>query len=274
MNRPDASPPAPTPSVPPTDEASSPPVKSIAKALRLLQAVADKPACGASFSELLREQGLGKATTHRLLAALAESGFVTQDPGSRHYGLGQAARLLGRHALDRHLTSAAQAYAERIAEHTQDTAFAALPEGKSAVCIARALGSYPIRSLAWEPGARRPLGVGAASLALLAAMDDTQLERVLTWNTEAYADYPGFDATLVRQLVEQTRDQGYAFNQSHVVQGMNAIGVAVCAPDGQPLLALSVSAITERISGVRRNQLVRIVQDEAARLTRELATAR
>ena len=39
--------------------------------------------------------------------------------------------------------------------------------GADAVCIDRRLGSYPVKTLTVEVGTKRPLGIGAGSLAIL-----------------------------------------------------------------------------------------------------------
>lgn len=259
-----------TPAVDAKSTAQEPPVKSIDKAMRLLKIVAEKPFDGAMFVELAREAGLGKATTHRLLAALVDTGFVFQDPDTRRYRLGSSAVLLGRHAVTQSVISAAQVRVARIAEQTQDTAFASVPEGAVAVCIARELGAFPIRSLALEVGGRRPLGVGAGSLALLAAMTDEHVERVLAWNERAYRAFPAYSIESIRRMVARTRERGFSLNESHVVQGMNAIGVPVVSIPGRPVAALSVSAIAERLSGARLDALVAIVADEARAMSTQL----
>jgi DNA-binding IclR family transcriptional regulator len=42
--------------------------------------------------------------------------------------------------------------------------------GNDTLCVDRRIGSYPIQVLSIEVGARRPLGVSSAGVAILAAM--------------------------------------------------------------------------------------------------------
>ena len=64
----------------------------------------------------------------------------------------------------------------RLAERTQDTVFLSARDRDEAVCLERVIGDYPIKTLTLSIGDRRPLGVGAGSLALLSALSDRAAE--------------------------------------------------------------------------------------------------
>jgi DNA-binding IclR family transcriptional regulator len=55
-------------------------------------------------------------------------------------------------------------------------------------------------------------------------------------------------------------------NEGRIVAAMKAIGVAITAAEGQPVVALSVAAIWDRMSGDRCAELLRILREEARRL--------
>ncbi len=67
------------------------PVKSLAKALRLLDTVG-RHQSGTSIAVLSKELKMGKSTVHRLLATLREFDLVWFDPSTTNYALG--ARIL------------------------------------------------------------------------------------------------------------------------------------------------------------------------------------
>lgn len=261
----------PSQSVPENDDTAEPPVKAIDRAARLLRALGTHPFDGAAFSDLSRETGFGKATTHRLLAALADTGFVFQDISTRRYRLGSAFALLGHQAMTQLHAAASQASLEKLAQTSDDTVFAQVPEGSAAVCIARATGTFPIRTLTLNVGDRRPLGVGAGSLALLAAMPDAQVNKVLERNQRWLKDFPAHTPEVITGLVEETRRNGFAFNTGRIISGMHAVGVPVLGDKGQPVASLSIAAITERMSAARAEQLVRALKKEAAALGMRLA---
>jgi DNA-binding IclR family transcriptional regulator len=250
---------------------SEPPVRAIDRAARLLKAIAQHGIEGAMLVDLAKETELGRATTHRLLAALSDVGFVFQDPSSRRYRLGHSFAMLSGRAITQEIAGLAQSALERVAEETGDTVYVSAPEGPAAICLGRAIGAFPIRTLTLNLGDRRPLGVGAGSLALLAAMDDAQVDKAIDRNRDWLKAYPGYTPDVVWKLVRTARRLGYVHNQGRVVAGMNSVGVAVLDAQGQPLASLSVAAITERVTGARVEMLVGLLRREAKELARLLA---
>jgi DNA-binding IclR family transcriptional regulator len=241
-------------------------VKTVDRIAALLRVLAGHGADGVSLSEAARAAGFGNATTHRLLTALAEVGFAFQDPRTRHYRLGAVVATLGRAALQQDVVAMADGALARLAAATGDTVFASVREGLAAICIGRAIGQFPIRTLTLDVGDRRPLGVGAGSLALLAALPDAEIATVLERNAVWLKDFDGFTADAVTRLVERTRAQGYAFNDGLIVPAMNAIAVTVHDADGRPLFALSLAAIRDRMAADRLGGLVERLKSEAAAL--------
>lgn len=76
--------------------------QSLERAIALLRAVADAETDGARLADLMTGVGLSKATTHRLLMALARDGLVEQDGRSKRYHLGPDLVALGDLAALRH----------------------------------------------------------------------------------------------------------------------------------------------------------------------------
>ena len=245
-------------------------VKTVDRIATLLRVLAGHGAGGVSLSEIARTTGFGPATTHRLLTALADVGFAFQDLPTKHYRLGAVVATLGRAALQQDVAVLAEGALARLAEATGDTIFASVREGLAAICIGRAVGHFPIRTLTLDVGDRRPLGVGAGSLALLAVLPDAEIAAILTRNGDWLKDFNGFTPDAVMRLVARTRVDGYAFNDGLIVPAMNAIAVAVRDGDGRPLFALSLAAIRDRMAPDRRDGLVTFLKNEAADLERRL----
>jgi DNA-binding IclR family transcriptional regulator len=252
---------------------AEPPVKAIGRAARLLRVLAAHVDGGATFTELTQETAFGKATTHRVLSALVEVGFVYHDPADKRYRLGAALATIGQQADVQRVHAASEPALARLAAETDDTVFASVPEGCASVCIARALGSFPIKTLTLDVGDRRPLGVGAGSLALLAALPDAVVHKVLDRNERWTRDFPGYSTDVLLEQVAETRRNGYAFNAGRIVTGMCAIGAAVLGPDKLPVASLSVAAIASRMAPARVAQLVRSLKREARLVSAQLSEA-
>jgi DNA-binding IclR family transcriptional regulator len=144
--------------------------------------------------------------------------------------------------------------------------------GTEAICIDRIEGSYPIKALTLNVGDRRPLGVGAGSLALLAFLPDHEIEQIVESNMPRLAAFPNYNASLLFEMVEATRRQGHSLNDGHVLSEMFAVGVPVMGRNQRPVAALSIAAIHGRIQGERRANLVSWLSSEAQALEDRIAT--
>ena len=251
------------------DDGSEATVKTVDRVGRLLRAVAEH-SDGAMLSAVARETGLGKGTVHRLLNALIDAGLVFQDYETKRYRLGVGLALLGHSAHRQDFATLAKPFLLRLAEQTQDTIYASVREGGAAVCVAREIGTFPIRTLSLEVGHLRPLGVGSGSLALLAFLPDHEIADIIGKNSAWFARYPGHSRKELLAKVAETRRRGFSFVEGKIVAGMNAMGVPILDSDGRPLAALSLAAITDRVSGARVAQLARMLAREAAGLAKAM----
>ncbi|WP_232462402.1 IclR family transcriptional regulator [Bordetella genomosp. 9] len=242
--------------------------QSIARALRVLRTVARTAQEGAGLLALTRETGMNKPTVHRLLAALAAEGMVEQDPVTRRYFLGPECHVLGHIASQRHgLARLAADTVANLAHTCGDSAFFSIRRHVFAVCVLREDGDYPLKTHALRPGDRHPLGVGAGSLAMLAALPDDEVDACLHANAALIEQrYPNYSPALLRAQVSEARAQGYAANRGLIVPGSWGIGVPVRGADGQVAGALSIAAIESRLDEERQFQLAKLLSKEAKKL--------
>lgn len=238
-------------------------VQSLDRAAAVLRCLAMGGGAGRRLSDVMAKTGLGKATTHRLLRSLIRIGFVQQEPSTRLYSLGLEIFTLGAAAANRFdVAEHARPAMRRLAEFSGDTVYLSVRHGAQALCLDRQVGEFPIRTLTLNVGDRRPLGVGAGSLALLAFLPNEEIDRVMGAVVPDLALYPGFDEALVRRLVHDARAAGHAFNDGRLVSGMSAIGVPIINQRREVVAALSIAAITSRMGDDRRAELVDAVRKE------------
>lgn len=244
-------------------QAPGSPTQSLDRAIALLEEVVECASEGASLSLLSEKTGLSKPTAHRLLTGLRNLGLVEYDksrlfyPGLKLYRMGLAS------AVHFDIVQLAQPGMQRLAEETGDTVYLSLRSGESAVCVARQIGSFPIRTLTLEVGDYRPLGLGAGSLALLAALPDEEVEASITRNRDKLAAHPNFDPMSLRALVRRTRENGYSLNEGLMLPEMAAVGYIVRDAASRPVAALSVASIKSRMEADRRETIVGLLAREA-----------
>ena len=245
---------------------ADPTVGSIARAAKVLAAMADFPA-GASLSDLIARTEFTKTTTHRVLASLQDVHYVAQDPGTKKYHFGRELAGLTRKANLIDLTAVAQRSMRRLADLSQDTVFLSIPEGSAAICIHRELGAFPIRTLTLDVGTRHPLGAGANGQALLSAMSDRARAAANRINVSWFQEF-GVDLAEIQELHRDTVARGYALNPGRIIPGMAAISLPIVTQSGRLVAAMAIGAVTDRMSLERiETVLVPALRTEIAKVT-------
>ena len=247
--------------------------QSVDRALGLLSLIGREPADGLPLGEIVTGSGLNKPTTRRLLLALMRAGLVEQEPQTRRYCLGEEAFVLGVLAARRHgLLEMAMDSLRRLSAETQDTSFLTVRRENYAICLHREEGTYPVRTHALQTGDQHPLGVGAGSLAILAALPDDDVDRVIAANEPALlARYPGFAPDAMRVDITETRERGFSLNPGRLVASSWGVGRAFRYPDGRVAGAFSLAAIDSRMAPARQAELSVLLAREAARIEALLA---
>ena len=247
--------------------------QSVDRALGLLSLVSYFGDQGGALSDIVEQSGLNKPTTRRLLLALIRSGLLEQDPLTRRYYLGQEAYVLGTLATRRYgLLQISRDSLSLLSAKTQDTSFLSIQRDNYAVCLHREEGTYPIRTHALQAGYRHPLGVGAGSLAILAAMDDDEIEAILAINeSELVAEFPHLSPPQIRADIAAARQQGFALNPGRILANSWGIGLAIRFPDERPAGALSIAAIDSRMQPARQLELASLIKIEAKKIEARLA---
>lgn len=225
------------------------------------------------LTDIANGSGVNKATALRLLEDMMEEGFVHRDSATKKYTLGEESVTLGLAMQGRdHIRNRARPAMLRLAGMCGDTVLLSTRSGCEAVCIDREFGSFPIRANYLDLGMRRPLGVGAGSLALLAWLPDAEIDAVLELNQTVIAQkYPLMSLALIKDEVQHARERGYAMLLEVVVGQMGGLAVPIFGRDGRVFAALSVAALTDRIVG-RKTLLVNALQKVATELSGVAAT--
>ena len=256
--------------VPDPDPAEKGLYQNIGRATMVLKALAANSAEGLRLTDVVNATSLGKATVHRVLSGLVAHGLVDQDKATGRFFL--SLKLIGwaMAAGDRFgLARLAAPALARLAKRTEDTIYLSLRSGDEAICIERREGPFPIKTLTLRVGDRRPLGVGAGSLAMLAFLPDEEVEQVITAQSAEQARF-GIDEMTMRDMIATARRLGYTLNDERLIPGMSAVGVPIRRPNGQPFAALSVAAISTRLQLPRRDTIVASIRQEAEQIEAEL----
>ncbi len=238
--------------------------QSVRRALAVLRTVATGQERGVRLTDVVNHTGLSRPTVHRILRVLVEEGAVEQESLTRRYLTGGEVSLLGLARSTRFpIRAIAEPYLRHLSEQLGDTAFLTIRNGADSVCIDRRLGTFPVKVLSIEVGARRPLGVGVSGLVLLASLAPEEAAELVLRDSRRL-QVLHIDRSDLLERAMRARQQGYAYAPIGVVPGTRALAVPVCVSDGRTVAGLAIATITERLPDERIAQVVAQMRESAA----------
>jgi DNA-binding IclR family transcriptional regulator len=251
--------------------------RNVQRLVGLLASLSAAGGSGLRLADVVEATGLNKTTAHRLLSGLKAGGLVDYDEDRARYFVGIKMLAFASAARSRFdVVRCVGPALARLARQSEDTVYLVARLGDEIVCLDAAEGAFPIKALTLSVGDRRPLGIGAGSLAILAGLADGEVERIFETQAGMRASFP-YDDLRLRQMVEATRENGYSYTDVHLFKGlekvteMAAIGMAIRRPAGDPVAALHLTAITSRLKPPRRENIVASMRREVELIERELA---
>ncbi|WP_368680687.1 IclR family transcriptional regulator (plasmid) [Rhodococcus opacus] len=200
--------------------------------------------------ELADALGLSRSTTYRLVERLRDSGWLVDD-SSGHLRLGPAAASLASAAIaSTNLKDAAVPALHELLTLTQETVSLAVPNELSMVFVHRERGPRPV-GVSAELGTSRPLHCTSVGRAYLAALPAEQRDNVI--DALIRSPQSPVDETNVaslREELERTRQRGWSQDAREFDPSSCCCGAAIFDHTGQPIAAISVAGVAERMEGV------------------------
>ncbi len=234
-------------------------VQSLSRALSLLEKVAGHRR-GVALSELAAMLDLAPSSVHRLLATLQKHGFVSVDEQRGLWSIGVQAFTVGSAFLaSRDIVATARPFMQRLVEESGESVNLAVLEGGEAVFVSQVECREMMRMFV-RLGARAPLHASGVGKALLAAMPDEDLERLLvTQPLQRFTPSTLTSDAALRANLARVRRRGYALDDEEHAIGLRCVAASVHDEHGAALAALSLSGPRARIHRNRLAGLGRMV---------------
>ena len=241
-------------------------VQSLARALAILNRLAAAEE-GTTLTEVAQQVGLSPSTAHRLLTTLEGERYVHFDPERRLWSVGVQAFVAGSGFLKtRNLVAAARPHMRALMEDGGETVNLAVEDEGEAIYLAQVECRQMMRAFA-RPGGRVPLHCSSVGKALLSAMTDADLARVLHRHGLARVTIKTITTTpALRQDLAAARARGYAVDDEEHAVGLRCIAAVVFNESAAPVAAMSLSGPMARIPDGRipvLGELVRRMADAA-----------
>lgn len=237
----------------------------------LLRIVAAHNATGMKMSEIAELAQLEQSTGHRIVSALHSVGFLSRNPETRRYHLGPLLFELFTTAFPHfNIREICLPAMKKLASELGDTVNLTVRTGFDGICAERQEGGYPIRTCTVDVGRRRPLGIGAGSLVLLAAHGATEAETIIQHNRDRYTSF-NTTADAVQAKVQKIREQGFIYGEVLNVPEIKTVALAVTGHTGYPLAGLSITAIANRIPEDRAPLILESLREQAQHIADQIA---
>lgn len=250
-------------------------VRSVARAIKLINIVADGPQEGLTLSDLARSLGTSKSTTLALARTLSAAGILRDTRPGPRYNLGTALIRLGditRSQLP--LGEICRPVLAELADLTKMTSRVAISDDGYPVFIERVDGPGSIR-FHTPLGQREVPHASAAGKAILSTMPASSIRAICASSgmvARTAHTITDIDSLLANLAV--ARADGFAVDDEEDAEGIFCVGAVFFGHDGACAGAVSVTGIKGDLPAWRVNELGRTVRRYADQVSELLGGGR
>lgn len=250
-------------------------VQSVDRALDVLEALSLAGELG--VSEVAARTGLVVSTAHRLLAGLANRGYVAQNEDNGKYLLGFKLLELtgGLEVLTSPLRAAARPHLERVQLATQETTNLVVLDGDRVIYVDQVEGSHSVRMFT-RVGTSALAHTTGSGKAILSHRPDDAIERLYPREREPFERLTSRTLTTLDALKQdfvRIRRRGYALDTEEHEEGVTCVATAVFDVTGFACAAISISGPTARMDGADTRELGQLLHGHAAAISAKLGYA-
>jgi IclR family transcriptional regulator, acetate operon repressor len=243
-------------------------VRSVARAMRLINIIAEGPPDGLSLSDLARSLGASKSTTLALARTLTTAGVLRDSRPGPRYCLGTALIRLGditRSQLP--LGDICRPVLSELAQLTKMTSRVAISDDGYPVFIERVDGPGSVR-FHTPLGQREVPHASAAGKAMLATMTEERVRAVCdATGMQRRTAHTITDVDSLLANLAVARANGFAVDDEEDAEGIFCVGAVFFGHDGSCAGAVSVTGIKGDLPAWRMNELGRMVRRYAHKVS-------
>ncbi|MDH4346485.1 MAG: IclR family transcriptional regulator [Thermoleophilia bacterium] len=243
-------------------------IASVERALAVLDVLAAGEA-ELGTNEIARRSGVNASTTSRLLATLADAGFVEQVADSGRYRLGVRLVRLGNAVVARlDLRGLGRTHLEELVAATGETATLSLPAGAEAVTVDFVQSPASVQSVAQlgRPSVGHATATGKVMLAFGSGNG-------LPGELRRYTPRTIVDPKRLAAELEAVRDRGWAAATGEREPDLNALAAPAWGSRGELAAIIGIQGPGSRFDATAMGDAVDALQRQSAALSRALGGA-
>jgi DNA-binding IclR family transcriptional regulator len=249
-------------------------IQSVQRAAAILRALGSgSPSLG--VTELAERLGLAKPTVHGLLRTLEQTGLVSQDVTTGKYFLGPGVLQLGNAYLaGSELRARSMMRAAALARQVNEVVWVAVLTGEQVMVIHHEFRPDDEVQIL-EVGATIPWHACALGHAIVAHLDDADVDRLLREPRRALTGRTRTSPEALRKALAAVRDKGVAVENQEANVGDAGLAAPLFDHSGGPVGSLGVVGPADRLLARGcRTTLTRAVVEVARGVSRDLGASR
>lgn len=236
-------------------------IQSVARAAEVLK-VLSQGGWGMGVSEIAQSVGLGKSTTHRLLASLIQAEFVRMEPKSHCYTLGAGLlQLTAAWFSEIKVRAVALPHLRALRGTTKETVSLNVREGDFRIAIERLDTSHEVRFVV-DLGRPLPLHIGAAGKAILAFLPEPEIHDIL--------DAAGLTQPKTKRVLRELseiRQAGTAYSRGERVPGSRSVSAPIFSPEGAAVASVSILSLEFRLDEINVAEFRSLAKETAINIS-------
>jgi DNA-binding IclR family transcriptional regulator len=249
-------------------------VKSLEKALLILELLIDKGQ-NLSITEICQSLGYGKGTVHRILGTLRDRKFVQQYPTTKFYGLGPRTLSIGSPSKKEYFLRKSMApFLRDLHLECGETVNAAVNEYNQIRYIFR-IESEEMLRISPPAGARFPVHCSATGKIFLSYLSDEDIRRIHGGEDrlKKMTDRSISTVSELIKTIKKIRKTRIAFDDEEALSGVYCIAAPIVDVKGECVASISISTPKNRISREKRLSFAEMITITAGEISKSLATS-
>jgi IclR family transcriptional regulator, KDG regulon repressor len=236
-------------------------VRAVERAMQILSCFDQNPQLG--VSEIAQATGLHKATTHRLLMTMLNSGFLERAADGERFRLGLRLMEMGLGALrNLDVRRAAYPYMQQLVDRFQETCTLSVFDRDQMLYVEVIYGEHSL-TIAARVGRHLPAHCTASGKVFLAFLPPEVTEPILAGPLAVYTEKTIVSPDVLRKELALVRRRGYAVTDEEFEAGIRAISAPIRDIDGNVIAAMSLPFPASRLEAERIPEIAQALVEAA-----------
>lgn len=221
-------------------------------------------------TELSKKININKSTLHGIMKTLVQRNYLRQNKKNNKYMLGVKLLELGVLVQKTFpVTNISKEHLENLVNKHKETVHVAILEEDEVVFIDKLESSQSIRMVS-DIGKRLPAHSTALGKVLLAHLPEEKKKKFTNKNLEKLTSNTITDSSKLLKELEKIKDNGYAFDDQEVIDGVRCVSAPIRNFSGEVIAALSVSGPAFRMESDKIKKIINDVVKTANNISKEL----